>query len=197
MKLNTRRAEESQLLAKVKNGSEKAFTILFDRFAPQLHKVCLGYTVNRHEAEECVQEVFTKIWIHRDRIIPELPFAPYLIRIAKNLLVDKARKKLFEAAYLKYQKHIHQHYTYSTENQIFLNELKTLLEKQISDMPEKREVIFRMSREQGRTNREIAQKMGISVRTVENHINAALKQLKKQLSQNQALVVLLSLVVFI
>lgn len=187
LKINTLQKQEKQVLAQLKSGSEEAFTSIFNRYAGKLYGICLAYTSNQQEAEELVQESFTRIWQHRHRINPDLPLLPYLIRISKNLLVDKTRKKLFETAYLKYQKLSQRHYTFDTENQIFLNELKALLEKQISEMPEKREKIFRMSREQGLTNQEIAEEIGISVSTVENHINTALKQLKRHLGHSQAL----------
>ena len=154
---------------------------MFDRYASQLYHVALKYTGTPDKAEDIVQETFVKVWIYRERLQPHLPFVPYIIRISKNLVINKSKKRLHEQAYMRYKALVNTDIGDTTENQVFLKELKDLLEIKVSQLPEKRKIIYRMSREQGLTNREIAEKLVVSESTVENHINKALKDLKNYL----------------
>ena len=171
--------DDRQLLESVRNGDEKAFTILFNRYAGRLYQVTLKYTINSSVAEEVVQEVFTKIWLNRNQLVPDLPFAPYLITISRNLIFNKAKRKLLEIAYIKYKTRVHNPQNNFTLNEVYLHELELLLKKSVDEMPPKRKVIFKLSRERGYRNKEIAKVLNISERTVENQINAALKGLKQ------------------
>lgn len=163
----------------VKKGDEKAFTILFNRYAGRLYQVTLKYTINTATAEEVVQEVFTKIWVNRNQLVPDLPFVPYLITISRNLIYNKAKRKLLEIAYIKYKTQVHNPRNNATQDEIYFHELERLLQKGVEEMPRKRKVIFKLSRERGYRNKEIAKALNISERTVENQINAALKGLKQ------------------
>ncbi|MDN5216482.1 RNA polymerase sigma-70 factor [Fulvivirgaceae bacterium BMA12] len=173
--------DDHDLLKAIRYGQKKAFNILFDRYASQLHHVALKYTGSPDKAEDIVQETFVKVWTHREKLQPHLPFVPYIIRISKNLIINRAKKRLHEQAYLRYKSLVHQDIGDTTENHVFLKELKDLLETKVAQLPEKRKKIYQMSREQGLTNREIAKKLVVSESTVENHINKALKDLKNYL----------------
>lgn len=173
--------DDGHLLKAVKCGQEGAFNILFDRYAPQLYNIALKYVGRPDEAEEIVQEAFVKVWINRDKIKPHLPFVPYIIRISKNLVINKSRKRLHEQAYIRYKALTQKNLNRITENQVFLKELQDILEVKVAQLPEKRKQIYKLSREHGLSNKEIAEKLVVSESTVENHINKALKDLKSYL----------------
>lgn len=179
--------DDRYLLNAVKEGQKKAFNMLFDRYASRLYHIALKYVGKPDEAEEVVQEVFVKVWVNRDRLKPHLPFVPYLIRISKNLVINKSKKRLHEEAYIRYKSLINTKPHHTTENQVVLKELQDLLEIKVAQLPEKRKQIYRLSREQGLTNREIAEKLVVSESTVENHINKALKDLKNYLQDHKYL----------
>ena len=173
--------DDNDLLKAVKYGQKKAFNILFDRYASQLYHVALKYVGRSDEAEEIVQEVFVKVWINRAKLKPDLPFVSYIIRISKNLVINKSRKRLHEEAYVRYKALAHTNPGSVTENHVFLKELEDLLEIKVAQLPERRKQIYRLSREKGLSNKEIAEKLVVSESTVENHINKALKDLKSYL----------------
>lgn len=175
--------DDKYLLEAVKRGHKEAFNRLFDRYASQLYHVTLKYVGRPEDAEEIVQEVFVKIWIYRSGLQPHLPFVPYLIKISKNLVINKSKKRLYEEAYIKHKTLSGMNYNHVTDNQVVLKELQDLLEIKISQLPEKRKQIYKLSREQGLSNREIAEKLVVSESTVENHINKALKDLKSYLKE--------------
>lgn len=179
---------DQRLLNAVKKGEKKSFEELFHRYNNQLYFVALKYTGNTGDAEEIVQEVFTRIWLHRDQIKADLPVVPYLVKIAKNLLVNKAKKRLHEIAYREYSVHKSR---YSDNNQteeiVFFNELEHIVGDEVGHFPPKRKEIFKMSREKGLTTKEIAEHLNISVSTVENQMNKALKVLKVRLKDTSYL----------
>ena len=178
-KLNT----DVKLLKDLQKGEEKAFEKIFERYSTQLFNVVHKFTTSRSDAEDVVQEVFSKIWKHRIRLNPDLPFTPYIIKIAKNIIINLARKRIYETAYLSYRYHVQSKFNYVTENQVLFKELQLILQEKIVSLPEKRQIVYRMSRNEGLSNLEIAEKLGISERTVENHINHALKEIRLHLSQ--------------
>jgi RNA polymerase sigma-70 factor (ECF subfamily) len=186
-------AHDVKYIAQLCQGDRGAFTFLFNKYSPPLLQVARRLGLDRFEAEEIVQEVFTKVWVHRARLNPELSFIAYIIKIARNTIFNRTKRKLYEAAYFKYKHHLHDQYGYTTENQIFLRELQQVLEDKLLQLPEKRQMVYRMSREEGLSNSAIAAKLGISESTVENHINSALKVLKSHLKSRHFLPVFLLL----
>ncbi len=173
---------EQTLLKAIEGGNKEAFSIFFRRYSNQLYYVALRYTGNGDDAEEIVQEVFTRIWLHRDQIKADLPVIPYLVKITRNLLINKAKKRLHELAYRKYsvQKHMADKNNH-TEEMVLFEELEQIVVDEVEHFPPKRKKIFKMSREKGMSTREIAEQLNISVSTVENQMNTALKVLKQKL----------------
>ncbi len=166
-------------LQNLKDGDESAFSFLFEKYSGRLYNVTYTYLGNREETLEVVQEAFIKVWLNHKKIKPELPFIPYLVRISKNLIVNKAKRKLVEKAYLDTLESGNSNF--STENQVIFQEVNGIVNSIISGFPERRREIFTMSRRKGMTNLEIARLLGLSESTVENQINKALKTLKSTL----------------
>jgi len=175
------RREEFELLTRLKSGDEAAFRLFFTKHSGQVYRVAYHYLGYREESLEITQEVFMKLWVNRHKLMPELPLIPYLIKIAKNIILNKAKRKLLERAYLQNLEFQPYDKAESLENQLHFTEVKTLVEEQVNQFPNKRKEIFILSRNQGLSNREIAIKLHVSERTVENQINKALKVLKEKL----------------
>ena len=150
--------------------------------------MALKYTGNCNDAEEIVQEVFTRIWLHKDQLKANLPIVPYLIKIARNLLINKSKKRLHELAYREYRIHKRGlNKNNRTEEMVFFNELEHIVGEEVEHFSPKRKRIFKMSREKGLSTKEIAEQMNISVSTVENQMNKALKILKDRLKDTSYL----------
>ncbi len=169
------------LLQALQKGNEDAFEVLLNTYSKRLYYVAFQYLNNSEETLEIVQEVFLKVWLNRENINPELPFIPYIIRIAKNLIINKAKKKLVENAYLSFLEYRGETSSFPTEDTVLFDEITEIVNQLIDTFPPKRKEIFTLSRQIGLTNREIAQKLQISESTVENQINKALKTLKSKL----------------
>lgn len=175
---------EKEALLKLKNGDQNAFRQIFSKYSPFVYKVSFQYLNSKPESEEVVQEVFFKVWLHRSKIKEDLPFAPYVVSIAKNLIFNKSKHRLVEQAYLQHLWHTPNTTNNFTDNNVHFKEVKKITNEYIENLPLIRKEVFKLSRNENLSNKEIAQQLNIAERTVENHIYRALKSLKLYLKSH-------------
>ncbi|MFT3904222.1 MAG: RNA polymerase sigma-70 factor [Niabella sp.] len=165
------------MLRKIKDGDEVAFGKIYKEYFPKLLNYIYSKTQSSFLAEEVTQITFIKLWQNRSRINEDIPVEVQLFRIAKTSLIDEIRKQNnLIAAIKEFSK-----YPVSGElwNQIQLREINTILQRGMESMPPARKKIFMLSRIEGYSNKEIAEELSVSLKTVEKHITLAIKQLKK------------------
>lgn len=170
---------DRSLVLRLKSGDNDAFEKLFQKYHKKIFFFALRYNNSKEDAEGVVQDVFIKIWNERKTLKEDLSFNSYVFTITKNHLFNINRKKLNEKAYKEYFIH---HFTKADnkpEQDIIYLDLKSKLDAVIDGLPTQRKKIFIMSRRQGLSNKEIAEELDLSVRTVEVHISLALKTIKK------------------
>jgi RNA polymerase sigma-70 factor (ECF subfamily) len=172
---------DSFLLAALKNGNEEAFELLFNKYSGRLYHVAKQYVYDHDEILEIVQEVFFKVWANHSKIKPELPFVPYLARIAKNLLINQSKRQIIERSYLNSLSKEDYIENEQATGQTHYNEVSNIVDTVVESFPTKRQEVFLLSRKKGLSIKEISRELGISESTVENHINKALKVLRQQL----------------
>ena len=169
--------DEKTMLTNISMGDESAFKEMFVHYYPKV-KVFLGQFIgNQDDAKDVAQNIFVKIWLQR-RLLPELrSFSAFLYTMTRNAAIDygrihKIRIPLDAVETASERDH-------ETESGFFAKELQVRISHAVAEMPEKRRKVFIMSRLEGRTGKEIAETLGISRKTVENHINLALRELRK------------------
>lgn len=178
LKKNLHTTPES--VSKLRHGNIEAFNHLFNTYSSRLYHFSYGYLKSTEDAEGIVQEVFMKVWERRSQLDKQLNFESYLFTIAFNAVKKHFRGKALLNRYIEY--------TVNDENQLDFNpidyiNLKELVNELVDKMPEKRKAVFIKSRFEGKSAKEIAEEMSISKKTVENHLNQALKFLRHHLSQ--------------
>lgn len=160
-------------------GNEKAFDALFVDYYPKVLRFVMCFCHDKSEAENIVQEFFMELWIKRERFIKIENLDNYLFISARNSAIHYVKQSLVcideESACNVQSNYI------SGEMKLCYNELYDFIMSEIDAMPEQRRRVFVMSRVDGLSDAEIAQRLGISKRTVETHISLALVQLKKLL----------------
>ncbi|HAN76730.1 MAG TPA: RNA polymerase sigma-70 factor [Bacteroidales bacterium] len=174
-------AESQQLFEQIKAGNEKAFEMLFKQYYTPLCFHARKYIEHQEEAEEIVQNTFVSLWEKRDRLVIATSVEAYLYRWVTNACLN----------FIKHQKIV---LNYSKENTIYddatdeasfeavtTDELADKINKAIENLPPKRKEVFMLSRFEGLKYHQIADKLGISPKTVEVHISAALKALRNEL----------------
>jgi RNA polymerase sigma-70 factor (ECF subfamily) len=178
MKIKT---PDLQLLEQVKDSDVEAFRRLFERYQPILFRQVLYQTGETDLAHEIVQQTFISVWEHRSSLQPHLSFLAYILRISRNLIIDAGKHQ-------KIRDHIDAALPPPAQSELddpaealhfaMLQEKITAI---INDLPPKCREIFLLSRFEGKTNREIADLLQLSVRTVEHQISNALKVLRKKI----------------
>ena len=187
---------DKQLAGQIKKGQTYAFDQLFDRYSQPLYRFSKSLLKNHEDAEEVVQEVFFRIWKKRDELNERRSFQSFLFSIAYNLIVDQFRQRVKDQKYEQFLiKQAQQNYL-NPGNELEYKELKKQVNKAITELPEQRKKIYQLSREKGLSYKKIAGRLHIKPKTVENHINLALKYIRKRL-RNETLAVALFLSLFI
>lgn len=171
---------DKELVSLLKAGSSEAFRILLDRYGSKLYRFSFSYLRNRYDAEEIVQEVFLKIWKIREELSPDKPFDSFLFTIAKNGILNTIRKEKSQKAYLDYSA-LYPGENILTDEELNFRELQNAYERAIDQLSPKRKEIYRLSREKFLSNTEIADHLGISVKTVENQMTSALAGIRQAL----------------
>lgn len=132
-------------------------------------------------SEEVVQQVFYKLWKNRDEIVIRETMAGYLYRCTHNDCLNYLKHEKVKHAYKQYISQQMNEGT-SPNDTVRLKELQQKLDTALKELPEQCRTIFQLSRFEELKYHEIASKLGISVKTVENQMGKALKILRNQLS---------------
>lgn len=171
--------EDSRLIALLREGDPLSFEILFQKYYVRFYNFVFNLTKNSQAAEDIIQNVFMKIWINRANLRPDQSIHNYIYVLSKREMLNHIRDR---KAYVQVERLVmtEQPSEEVTDQSMALKELDERIRRFIADMPEQRRKVFLLSRYRGLTNKEIAEMMGLSVRTVDRHINLALTSLKKE-----------------
>lgn len=166
-------------VAHIKQGDLLVFNQVFYQYHERLYFYVLNKTKSSFSAEEVVQITFIKLWQNRHSLNEDISLDAQIFRIAKTTLIDQLRKVDSSEKLLSVLKQSNEGFAVNkgTSN-LEKQELQQKLQKLFSIMPPMRRKVFEMSRLDGLTHKEIAERLSISEKTVENHINHALKQIR-------------------
>lgn len=159
----------------------KEFSKLFVALYPKVKGFAESILKSEEEAKDVAQEVFLKLWDKPDIWIDKTnSCSSYVYTITKNYIFDLLKHKKVERAYQE-DLSIHLLTELNISNpysEIYTKDLSLLIRLTLNQMPEKRRLVFELSRFDGKSNNEIALQLELSVRTVERHIYLALSELK-------------------
>ena len=178
--MKTNYISETEWILALKEGDLVAFNHLFDRYGKRLYHFSIGYLKSAENAEEIVQEVFMRIWENRLELSAQKSIEAYLFTIARNGILNTIRKSKSEQAYLKYTK-INSGKSVLLDEELNFTELEEAYNQVIEQLSPRRKEIFLLSKAQSFSNVEIAKKMNISVKTVENQMTSAISEIRKNL----------------
>ena len=167
--------------SRLKSGDENAFDYLFNYYYPGLIVYATRLLTNQHLAEEIVQGVFLKLWQDRRFIEISTSFKSYVFQSVKNKCLDVLKHRKVKDEYAKLILEQAEKSADETWESYVESELYAILIKSIEKLPPECQKVFKYSRIRNLSNKEIAEKMGIAVKTVENQITKALKHLRQEL----------------
>lgn len=185
---------ESLLVESLSKGNLLAFNSLYKEYSNRLYRFAIGYLKSDDEAEELVQEVFTIIWEKRMTLKEELSFKSFLFTIAFNIIKKHFRTKTYLSEYVK--SNSGDTSDNITSDNITYNSLHQYIAELVDQLPDRRKEIFIKSRFEGLNTKEIAEKLQISHKTVENQLTEALKFIRTNLNKEN-IPVLLFFILFI
>lgn len=172
--------ESVELFRKIRRGDTHAFRKLFDRWYTPLCRHAVTFVGDQQVAEDIVQELFINLWTNRESIDITGSVQSYLYRSIRNRCLNYLRD---HKAAQNYERDYDRQVIEDPENDDdeVMRQLHGFALEAIRRLPERCRVIFNYSRHTGLTNREIAQKLKISEKTVENQITIALRKLRDKL----------------
>jgi len=173
-------------------GDIKAFEKIYLFYSPKIIGFAIKKLRSKEIAEEIVQDVFIKLWIKRD-LLQINNLEKYLYTTVKNAILDYYGALKVENKYLKFKKNSVSAHINFTEQAVIHHELTTVLEKSMLRLPEKSRKVFKMSRIENRSVKEIAVKMKLSEKSVEYHLTKSIKILRVLLKDYVLLALLFNL----
>lgn len=174
--------DQQELLKLLKQSDQKAFNTLFRLYGPKLYHFSYRYLKSTEEAEEIVQDTFMKIWEKRFLVDASYSFNGFVFTVAHNLILNRIRKMRNETHCKATLEKNTSTVRNDTEEKILLAEVETVLQEALVELPPKRKVIYQMIREEGKTYKQVAEQLNISVKTVESQMTEAMKHFKTKLS---------------
>jgi len=178
--------DEKKLVFDLLNGNESAFCQLYALYKDRLVLFATKFVKSHDIAEDIFQESFISVWQNRHFLNPTMPFGPYIYTIVKNRILnlltnmDRERElmKALSAQAIDAENNI--------ENELINHDINLLLNKAMDKLTLQQKRIFHMSRCDMKSHKEIAEVLGISVYTVQQHISASLKIIRSYLQKSNS-----------
>ena len=170
------------LVFQIQQDSEYAFKQLYQIYYAKVVSFITGIIKERDIAKDLAQDIFINLWLNRKKLDISKNIQNYIFVASRNAAINYLKKELaFSHGTIEaIQADVRTSDT--AEDNLFAKEISLLIEMVVSEMPQQRQLIYRLSKEQGLSNEEIASKLGISKRSVENQISMALKEIKRAIS---------------
>jgi len=175
---------EKELLLRVSTGDESAFAVLFAHHRDQLFGYLLKITKSRDMAEEIVSDVFLKLWVGRELLVNIENLGGFLHKVAHNKAMDffktTARQARLQQQYALRLDRLGDKDSFEVLEE---QECRRIVLEAVNQLPPQRQLIYKMSREQGLTHEQIATALNLSRHTIKNAIIAANRSISEHLQQ--------------
>lgn len=177
---------ERELLEKIALGDQSAFTALFTHHQIMVYDYSLRLTRSKSQAQEIVQKVFIKIWVNRAALATVENFGAYLNRATRNESYSALR--VIAARTLREVELTELEITCGSDasHRVIYNESALILKSAVDNLPPQRKLVYQLCHEEGLKYDEVAAKLNISSGTVHKHMKLALKTIRENFSQADA-----------
>ncbi len=176
--------DEKAVLLQLRGGSYEAFEWIYHRYKVRLAGSMLRLLKSSDLVDDLLQELFVRLWEHRETIDPEQSIKAYLFRIAGNLVCDTFRRfskdrQLRDRLFLAMEE-----MGASIEEQLFMREDRQAIEAAIALLPPKRRKIFVLCKLESKSYEEVSSLLNISLSTINDHIYKANQFLRQHLADH-------------
>ena len=178
----THPVNEKDLVLRLRKGDYMAFDMLYEQYRHLIFYKLKRLIQVPDVVEELHQDVFLKVWEHREQINTEAPFQAYLLRIAKNTAVNFYHKMLRDNALQQQLIHTSTELYRHVDEYMQFRESSSALQMAVGKLPPQRQRIFVSCKLDGKTYEAVASELGISVGTVKDHMAKAMRFVRKELT---------------
>lgn len=179
------------MVIKLQKGDVEAFDLVYAKYAGKLYGFTFKYLKSAVETEEIVQSVFLKVWENHKTLRKESSFKSYLFTIAYNEVCNSFKRRTNLQKFIEEQLLEYSPISSETEELINYHSILVQVNRIVAQLPERQRTIFLQSRQEGKTNKEIACELGLSSGTVDNYISESLKFIRSNLQDRNFAVLLL------
>ena len=178
------KTEAKELLKQFKSDDKNAIDTLYEIYSGKLYNFAFSYLKTEADSLDVVQSVFINVWDKRESLKNDTNLDAYLFTITKNAVISIFRKKAQEKDYLEHLRNTAVLTYHDTEKQYDCEFLYEKIQQIIEELPVQRKRIFKLSKEKGLSNKDIAAELNISVKTVEDHKAKAKRFIKTKLQES-------------
>jgi RNA polymerase sigma-70 factor (family 1) len=181
---------DEELMQEIKADNMFAFDVLYKKYSKKLYK--FGYSIlkSKEETENLIQDVYLNLWENRHKVEKDSSVKSYVFTITYNSAISVIRKKAKESQFVDYLKSLQQINIEPVNVELEYNELTKKLDEIVKALPQRQKEVYLMHKVDGLKYSEIAERLHISVNTIENHMSRALKTIRKKLG-NYSLIAIL------
>jgi len=175
-----------EYISLIKNGDQKVFQAIVFKYSDPLLAFSIGFVRKREIAEEIVSDAFVTLWRQRDKILEIHDLKAYLYILVRNASISYLRKMNSRKEISLYT--LEEYYTLpitGPETDEITEEILTQVNQAIDQLPPKCKIVFTLAKVQGMKYKEISEVLGISVKTINNHIANALVHISQSLAENK------------
>ncbi|MBD0832569.1 RNA polymerase sigma factor [Aestuariibaculum sediminum] len=172
--------DDSDILNRLKKGDKQALTELYNRYWKTLYISSYNLLKNKELCEEIIQDVFIDVWNYKENLQIKISLKSYLYACVRYKVFSEFRKNKIQSVEL--MEGLNDRFQYATpETKLMHEELVMQIDAIVKTLPERCQEVYLLSRNQQLSHKEISEKLGISTKTVENHITLALKTIRSSL----------------
>lgn len=188
--------EERKLTILLKEGSEYAFQLIYDKHRNRIYKTAIKFLKSPIIAQDVLQDVFLKLWFERSNIDENKPLEAWLYTVAKHNILNKLRSIAYDWKAIDHLSAQIISVQNNTDHKLIDGQYQEKLKISINKLPLQQKTVFLLSRNHNLSYEQIGQKLGISPLTVKTHLSRALISIRKDLKSSGILVLYFFLNIF-
>lgn len=179
------------LINRLRNGDESALTELYNKFWQSLFISSYNVLKDKELCEDIIQDIFMNIWHNREKLEINISLKGYMYACARYQVFNQFKKNK-DKIHVELFEDLDKRFQYSTpETQLMHEELLEQINSIVEALPEKCQLVYKLSREEQLSHKEIAERLDISTKTVENHITKALHVIRLSMGTSASMAMVL------